>query len=129
MTKIPTKLLHELLEDPDFPLCTLLDYPGHICHGRPTFHHAIIHSGKQLQKKWAIVRACAKAHGVDYFQDNGDCTPEVLRWVALNQATGDELDAISDGLSYRQELKHLNAKYGVWEQKYPEYWSKLVYIK
>lgn len=122
MTHIPKKVLLDILSDPEYAICMLYGFPGHVCHGRITFDHALINSGRQVQMKRAIVALCAKGHSVDEFQDRGDHKPEVSRWIALNRLTNDELKSLSKVVSYGNERERLNVKYGVWEQRYPDYW-------
>lgn len=113
MIPIPNKIRKEIQNDESYSICSLRDYPGHICGGRITLEHAIESKGKRLQEKWAIIPICARAHEVDEFQDAGTMSKELNIWVALNRATDDELIAISKADDYIEMRAYLNNKYGV----------------
>lgn len=62
------------------------------CEGRDTNEHAIIVAGKKVQRFWAIIKCCAKHHGVDFHQDAHTEAPKRAReWVALNRASDEDL--------------------------------------
>lgn len=116
MVPIPLKLRKEINADPEYGFCMLRSYPGHICGGRRnTREHAIIVVGKRLQKKFAIISICAKAHEVDQFQDAHTMDKNLNRWVALNRASDQELIEISRAIDYLRERKRLNSIYGVYQ--------------
>lgn len=112
MGHLPAKLKKELLEDPFYRVCARKGLHGHECEGRITLEHAIIYAGSQVQKKWAIIPLCAKAHAVDEFQDGGDLNKGINKWIAYNRATDNELLEISKATDYFQERSRLNKAYG-----------------
>ncbi len=114
-TTIPRKLRAELALDPEYRICSLDGYPGHVCAGRITWEHAIIYGGKKVQERWAIIPLCARAHDVDFYQDGHNMVKELNVWVALNRATPQELRLHSKVVPYTDMLARLNAKYGVWQ--------------
>lgn len=83
------------------------------CGGRLTFEHAIIYGGKQLDEAWAIVILCSRHHAVNEYQDGGDLNKEKNVWLALNQASEDELRTVSKAVDYIRLKKVLNDKYNV----------------
>ena len=111
-TVIGAKLRKEMAQDPEYLRCSITTL--HACRGRITREHAIIVAGKKVQKRWAIIPACAAAHGVDQFQDAGTEVPKaVRRWVALNRATDEELLEYPKA-NLLQERGRLNAQYGIY---------------
>ena len=110
-----------LAADPEYRFCALYGQQGHICAGRITWEHSVTYAGKQAQEHFAIVPLCALAHSVDRFQDGGELDKEVNLWIALNRASSDELRAFSKAIDYSRELARLNAKYGPYIRKYPEW--------
>lgn len=112
MGHIPPKLKKEILADPFYRQCARKGLQGHECEGRITFEHAIIFAGSQVQKKWAIIPLCAKAHSVDEFQDGGDLHKGINRWIAFNRATDGELLEISKATDYFLERTRLNKVHG-----------------
>jgi hypothetical protein len=113
MTSIPQKIRKEIDADPTKDVCRFINFPGHICGGRITTEHALYFAGKKIQKAFALVRICASGHGVDEYQDYEGTIPKDAReWVALNQATGRELQEISKAVDYSRRLIYLNGKYG-----------------
>lgn len=116
MIPIPVKLKREIFDDPEYQVCMLSTYPGHICGGRAnTKEHAIYYAGQRLQKKWAIISICARAHQVDEYQDAHTMDKNLNVWVALNRATDEELKAISKAINYLRERDRLNKMYGVYK--------------
>lgn len=114
MTPIPAKIRKQIVNDPRYRFCALEGVEGHVCGGRITMEHAFIYAGKQIQQKWAIVPICAAGQEVDQFQDAHTMNKEMNQWVALNQATTEEL------LEFRRAdyigLKaRLNQKYGKYQ--------------
>ena len=112
-----------MVSDPLFPSCMLYGQHGHVCDGRITIEHALIHAGRQLNKRWALINICAKAHEVDGFQDAHTINKEMNVWVALNQATDAELCEVSKAVDYLRERKRLNKIYGVYKRILPSLWS------
>lgn len=86
-TVIPPTLRKEMDADPFYKVCALAIIPGHTCEGRITREHAIIYGGEKVQKRWAIIPLCARAHEVDQFQDAHTMKKELHVWVALNRAS------------------------------------------
>lgn len=85
------------------------------CEGRVTREHALIHAGKKIQEKWAIIPCCAAHHGVDGFQDAPtEVHKEIRVWVALNRATDDDLRRHSKAINYLHMRTYLNEKYGIY---------------
>lgn len=115
MRKISPKLKKEILADPYYSVCALSRRSGERnCQGRVTWEHAIIHAGKQLNEKWAIVPLCEFHHAVDSYQDGGDFKKERGVWIALNRANEDELRRVSKAIDYVRLRGVLNAKRGVY---------------
>lgn len=115
MTKIPTKVRKSIDADPRYRECALKGIPGHVCGGRITMEHALIYAGKQIQEKWAIVPVCAAGQEVDAFQDAHTMNKEMNVWVALNQATTEQLEAYPRAFPpYTSVRERLNKKYGVY---------------
>lgn len=102
--------------NPFYQKCALAGKHGHVCEGRVTWEHALIFAGRKIQKPWAIIPLCAKAHEVDYFQDAGTMNKEINVWVALNMATLEELQEVSKVVNYVRERNRLNKIYGVYER-------------
>lgn len=117
MNNIPLKLRSRLAVNPFYRCCARASIADHMCDGRITWEHAYIFAGRQVQKEWAIVPLCAKAHSVDDWQDCGDLNKEVNRWIALNRATDEDLAEVSKAVDYRRERDRLNAKYGVYRSR------------
>lgn len=110
MSKIPAKLLKEILADPYYKVCARKPDGG--CAGRITFEHAIIYAGRQLQEKWAIIPLCTFHHAVNEHQDGGNLVKDKNVWIALNRATDSELEAISKVVPYKFMRQRLNKEYG-----------------
>ncbi len=121
---IPTNLNDQLNRDPEYEDCMLRSVKNHVCGGRPnTREHAIIFKGSAVQKKWAIVSICAKAHEVDEWKDRGTMDKNLNIWLALNRATDAELREISKATDYLRERERLNRIYGVYVKPEPKYKS------
>ena len=114
MSRIPKKLLDDILEDPFYKTCARAGLHGHVCEGRVTFEHALIYGGKQVQKKFAILPLCEGAHSVGRCQDAGDLNKEVNVWICLNRASIYELVSISKAIDYTRMKDMLNKKYGMY---------------
>lgn len=114
MNNIPTKLRKELAGDSYYRHCAREGLHGHECAGRVTWEHAMYFNGSQLQKRWAIVPLCAKAHSVDEWQDRGDMDKEINQWIALNRASQDDLLEVSKATDYFLYRGYLNRKYGAY---------------
>ena len=112
MRQISQKTRKVLDTDRFYKQCARRGVAGHYCEGRLTMDHAVIYAGRQVDKPWAIVPLCAKAHSVDYFQDGGEHDKEISLWIALNRASDDELREVSKAIPYNRERARLNLKYG-----------------
>ncbi len=135
MTPIPKKLKTEIFADPFYARCALSgrmiekSFPVqgsmrhekqmvlHLCDGRMTIEHALINGGNQVQKKFALVPLCAKAHSVDEFQDGGDLDKNANVWVALNRATDEEIRELSKVVDHFRIRTNLNNKYGPYSDR------------
>lgn len=117
MTRIPTKIRKEIATDSYYKACALHGIHGHECGGRITLEHAIIHTGKQVQEKWAIIPICAQGHEVDEYQDAHTMKKDLNIWIALNRATDDELRAVSKAVDYIHVRRRLNEKYGEYRRR------------
>lgn len=126
MIPIPMKIRREISIDPLYKTCALFGQEGHECGGRITFEHAIMFSGKRYQTKWAIIPLCARGHEVDQFQDAHTMNKELNIWVALNNATDEELRAISKAKDYIFERDRLNKKYGEYKRYFPINFGKIL---
>lgn len=116
MNNIPLSLRKRISAKPYYKRCARAGFHGHECGGRITYEHALIHAGKQVQEEFAIVPLCAKAHGVDQYQDGGDFDKDINVWIALNRATDEELLALSKAVDYFRIRAHLNDRFGVYNQ-------------
>jgi len=87
---------------------------GHECAGRITWEHSMYYKGSQLQKRWAIIPLCAKAHNCDEWQDRGDMDKSINEWIALNRATQDEILEICRARDYFRYRAFLNNRYGAY---------------
>jgi len=85
----------------------------HVCSGPPDgllkniyqMEHAWIYAGKQIIKKWAIIRTCWWAHqgpGLD---------KKINHWISLGHATDEDLKEFPRR-DWEQERRYLNALYG-----------------
>lgn len=105
MRPIPQKLRKEMSDDPYYSVCARRNDGW--CDGRITIEHSLIWRGRQLNKKFALIPLCVYHHlgaGLDKNKN---------RMIALNRATDEELQAISQAVDYIQLRKYLNKKYGV----------------
>lgn len=108
-------LREEVGLDPEYSRCALQGLQFGACGGRVTREHSLIHAGKKIQERWAIIPCCAAHHGVDFFQDAPTEAPKDVRvWVALNRASDDELRPFSRVINYVRERSRLNDKFGVY---------------
>ncbi len=110
MRPISQRVSRLLDEEPD--ICCRYADGG--CAGRITREHALIYAGRQIDEPWAIIKLCARHHGVDGWQDRGDLNKEKNVWIALNKATDEELQKYSKVIDYIRERRRLNDKYGVY---------------
>lgn len=108
MRAISKKVRRALDDEPD--ICCRYADGG--CAGRITREHALIYAGRQIDEPWAIIKICARHHGVDEWQDRGDMNKEKNVWIALNKANDQDLTKYSKAIDYIRERKRLNEKYG-----------------
>ena len=113
MNNIPPKLRNELAADPDYQTCMRRDWlNAHICQPDPAtgklieWEHAIIHAGKQVQQRFAIVPICWWAHR------GPGLVKEINVWIALMRATDEQLRPLSRAVDLIRERKRLNDIYG-----------------
>lgn len=118
---IPPELNDLLNRDPEYEECMLRGVRGHVCGGNVTREHAITFKGSALQKKWAIVAICARAHEVHEYQDAGTMDKQLNVWLALNRATDAELREISKAKDYVRERQRLNRIYGEYVKPEPKF--------
>lgn len=106
------KVRKDVGNDTEYTRCGIPD--GFGPHGgRVTREHALIHAGKKIQEKWAIIPCCAAHHGVDAYQDASTETAKDVRvWVALNRASDEDLVRFSKAVNYIRMRSYLNDKYG-----------------
>lgn len=113
MRPIPKKLKKDMLEDEAYHSCMRNDYFGdHICRGRITLEHSMIHAGKQVNEKWAIISLCAWAHDVDQYQDGGNLDKSKNQYIALIRATDKDLEKY-DRNNWKEKRKLLVRQYGI----------------
>jgi hypothetical protein len=101
MRPIPKKLRDTLNKDPFMAVCCLADSE---CDGRIEFDHTIIHQGRQLNERWAIVPVCEHHH-------DGQQYKERRQLVALNRASWTDLLMISKAVNWIQRRDYLRTKY------------------
>lgn len=112
MSRIPKKLLAELLQDPFYKTCAR---KGKDCDGRITFEHALIFAGKQIQERFAIIPLCTYHHAVNEYQDGGDLNKKMNVWIALSRATPEELEKYSKARNLKRELAALSSIFGIYQ--------------
>lgn len=120
MRHIPDGLKQEVLSSPYARKCLRqLVLQDHVCQGRLTMEHAMIHAGRQVNEFWALMMICAYAHSVDQFQDGGILDKRINEWLALSRIENwDEVDRKYPRQQWRQRLRYLNSLFGVF--KLPE---------
>lgn len=101
--------------DPFYQTCARQEaLHDHECRPSPLtgrlieWEHALIHAGKQLQKKFAIVPLCWYVHSGPRMKKT------INEWIALNRATEAELEEISRGVNYHRYLVYLNSRFGIY---------------
>jgi len=110
MRPISPKFRQIIDKDKYYKVCARLKDGG--CAGRITIEHAVIYGGKQIDTLWNFVPICEKHHAVCNYQDRGDFDKEKNVWIALNQATEQELRDISKVVDYIKKREYLNKLYG-----------------
>ena len=120
MYNVPKKLRGELASDPLYKLCLRREaLHDHECAPDPLtgklidWEHAIIHAGKQVQARWAIVPICWWAHR------GPGLVKRINVWIALNRATDTEILEISRAFDYFRYRHKLNGDYGAYEEPKP----------
>lgn len=112
MNNMPPKLRAELQADPYYAKCARHKDGG--CDGRVTWEHALIYAGRQIQERWAIVPLCEYHHSVNKHQDGPGLEKQKNVWIALNQATDDDLIRYSKATNYIELRARLNKTYGTY---------------
>lgn len=117
---MPAQLRQECASDAFYHRCARNDaLHDHECgpnplNGKPIeWEHALIFGANQVQRKFAIVPLCWRAHS------GPDLDKEINVWIALNRASESELRDISKAVDYPRMRARLNAKYGTYTS--PEY--------
>jgi hypothetical protein len=111
MVPIAPKDKEIISTDPYYKKCARAEDGG--CAGRITIEHACTYAGKQIAELWNYVPICEYHHGVLSFQDRGDLIKEKNVWIALNQATDEELNKFYKS-DFKQRKQYLNSKYGTY---------------
>jgi len=112
-------MLKEILDDPAYHVCMRNEiFNDHICRGRLTLEHAIIHAGRQVNEKWAIMSLCAWAHDVDEYQDGGNIDKDKNRYCCIIRASEEDLVKYPKK-DWVQMRKYLESKYGKPKRKKP----------
>lgn len=119
MRVISKRVRKQIDADPAYGLCMLSAYPEHVCGGRLTREHALIHAGRQVDEKFAIISCCARGQEVDEYQDAHTMDKKLNVWVALNRATQEELESISRVINYPRMREDLNKVYGEYQERVP----------
>jgi len=109
MRKVSESVKRRVQERPD--VCQRCNDPYSYCDGRITWEHAIIHAGRQVDAAWAIVKLCERHHAVGQYQDGGDLDKEKNVFLALSQATDEELRTHSKAIDYVALRERLHEKY------------------
>lgn len=112
MRQIPKWLLQDMLEDEYYARCARED-DG--CDGRITLEHSMIHAGRQVNERWAIIPLCTYHHSVDEHQDGDGLDKEMNEWIALSRATEADLLRMSKAIYYPRRLAYLQDKYGTYD--------------
>ncbi len=113
MSVIPLKMRGEMEQDPYYHTCarqTLLH--DHVCGANPMtgqkieWEHALYYRGSKIQRKFAIVPLCWHVHSGPALRK------QINEWIALNQATDDELKEFNKAIDYIALRRRLNEVYG-----------------
>lgn len=109
MSKIPKKLLAELLADPFYQRCAV---SGDFSTKKDSieFHHNLIFGGKQVQAKFAILPIKRSLH----LKANNKRLKAQLDWVMWNRATEEEIRHYSKAIDQGFYLATLNMVFGVY---------------
>jgi len=103
MRPIPIKLRNELASNDFYDKCCVCKYIG------VQWHHNLIHSGRQVNARFAIMPLCVPCHE----QARNKEFREKLNWIMWNRATDEEIISYSKAINYAREKERLNAKFGV----------------
>lgn len=113
MSVIPLKLRAEMDQEPYYHTCarqTLLH--DHVCEANPMtgqlieWEHALYYKGSKIQEKFAIVPLCHHVHSGPLLRK------EINQWIALNQASDEDLKRYNKAIDYVALRKRLNEVYG-----------------
>lgn len=102
MRPIPPAIRRQLDVDSKTARCARIDDGG--CAGRLTIEHAY---GRVNQQRWQLVFLCWNHHLGPLLDKSKN------RWLALKQATDEELRQSKLYESLKQDLKYLTNKYGI----------------
>lgn len=102
MRPIPPKVKAQILGDPYYRVCARIDEH---CAGRLTWEHCWIYSGRQINRKWAIIPLCW------YHHLGQGLNKEMNQWISLTRATKADL-AEFPNKNWEQIINHLQNKYG-----------------
>jgi hypothetical protein len=112
MRKLTEQAKEQIDNDPFYKVCAR--HKDGNCAGRITIEHALIFAHKQVDLPFALIPLCEFHHSVNKYQDCGDLNKEKNEWIALSRATEQEITQISKAVDYKQKLKYLNNKYGIY---------------
>lgn len=122
MSVIPLNIREEMDADPYYHTCARKAYlDDHMCERNPLkpwqvveWEHALYFGKNKVQKKFAIVPLCWLTH------TGPEKNKEIAVWIALNQATDEELKSISKTVDYIKEREWHNNIYGIPQMPDPE---------
>lgn len=101
MKPIPKSLRATISEEMETAKCARLG--DGICSGRITVEHAF---GRVKQPKWSLIYLCW------YHHLGKGLNKQKNKWLALRQATDDDLKEFKNYQLLKQEKTYLEAKYG-----------------
>lgn len=86
MRPIPPKMRQEMADDSYYQVCAWhrKKHPNK----RLQWHHNLIHAGRQVNRKWAILPLCQEIHEIVSRRE----VREYLDWVMLSRAPENELE-------------------------------------
>lgn len=103
---IPPELNAEINDDPFYKQCCITGRT----YEKIDRHHNLIHAGKQVQIKAAILPLARSIHEKVFRKDIKDRCD----WVMTNRMTEQELDMYSRAVVYRRRRDQLNERFGPW---------------
>lgn len=106
MNNIPPKLRAEIAADPFYQRCCITG--AFAKNTKVEWHHNLIHAGKQVQEKWAILPLREDIHeDIAYYKKECD-------WIMLNRADEATLKKYSRAEDLMAKRDRLNKIYGPW---------------